>query len=80
MPAHSFGKDLVFKRFVASHSPANVKLFKFALKNISMVEDNQDVLSLIDEELRKMVQNKQIDVTKTDKLVKFKAQIVDFSK
>ena len=54
MPGHLFGKDLIFERFEKTKTPQNVKLFKFALKNLPMVEEGQDLVSLIDSELKKM--------------------------
>jgi len=64
MPNHLLGKDLIFRQFKKEKaSSEDVKLFKFALKVLPMIEQNQDMLSIIDAE----VQNMDV-VTKADQL------------
>lgn len=72
MPEHLFGKDLIFERYVKTKTPQNVKLFKFALKNLPMVEEGQDLVALIDTELKKMQNHGIHDLAKSDKLLKFR--------
>jgi len=39
MPADLFGKDLVFRKFERVRASYNVKLLKFVLKNLPLVEE-----------------------------------------
>ena len=61
-------------------SRQDVKLFKFVLKNLPMVEASQDVVSLIDSELQKLNQDKLTpEAQKSDKLTKFRGMIEEHS-
>lgn len=64
MPAKYFGSNLVFRQFHRVKSPESVKLFKFALKSLPMIETSQDLVSLIDKEVQHMTLAKQSEVTK----------------
>jgi len=55
MPNDLLGKDLIFRQFKKQKlSSEDVKLFKFALKTLPMIEQNQDMLSVIDAEVQNM--------------------------
>ena len=61
MPFEYFGSNLVFKRFKQVKSATSLKLFKFALKNLPMIDGDQEMSTLIDEENEKMYANNAID-------------------
>ena len=48
MPAHLFGEDAVFKRFTRVKAKYPVKLLKFVLKTLPLIEEGQDMCTLID--------------------------------
>ena len=51
----------------------NAKLFKFVLKTLPIVEDNQDIHTLIEQELKKQTtQTTRNDFNKLEKLGRFK--------
>ena len=54
MPSKYFGNQLIFKRFKHIQTSPQVKLFKFALKNLPLIEDNMDMLTTIENEILKM--------------------------
>ena len=71
IPSSMLGKDLIFSRFQRINASKELKLFKFALKALPMIESSQDIVSLIDIELEKTVFEKQSEAHKHEKLSKF---------
>lgn len=51
MPSDLFGKDLVFRKFERVKAVYPVKLLKYVLKNLPLVEEGQDIHTLIENEL-----------------------------
>lgn len=64
MPNELLGKDLVFRQFERVKASPDVKLFKFALKTLPMIEENQDIVTLIDQTVDKIVISVQADQIK----------------
>lgn len=51
MPSDLFGKDLVFRKYERVKAVYPVKLLKYVLKNLPLVEEGQDIHTLIENEL-----------------------------
>lgn len=54
MPSEYFGTHMIFKKFKPVQVSREVKLLKYALKNLPILEDNMEMLSTIESELSKM--------------------------
>ena len=57
-----------------------MKLFKFALKNLPLLEESHDMFTMIESQVQKMALSTQSDVAKQEKLLKFKEVIEEQSK
>ena len=71
MPSDLFGKDLVFRKFERVKAGYSVKLLKYVLKNLPLVEEGQDLLTLIENETQKTQVENQADAQKIEKLRAF---------
>ena len=54
MPTELLGNDLIFRKFKRVKASPKVKMLKYVLQNIPLVEEGQDMLTLIENELEKM--------------------------
>ena len=80
MPSGLMGKDVVFKQFKPLPKDNKVKFFKYCLRMLPIIEENQDIYSLITLEVEKMQNDPQKDFVKLERLQRFKTMIEDYSK